>query len=264
MKQWLGYALCMVSACYGQVDSYGLPPIERGLAGSNLLHSSEGSSGLPGPSKPESGGQAILFHSVENFGNVVQQSGFRWAGTWNQYTYSVDVFRMGWDQIQSERLRIGLTVPLGSHRMGARLVTEQWFRTEGARPWRLYPEIAFWSTFDSEWNYAIRVVNPTRVKWSQSEEKTDSGLQGELCRSILDKIQIHLGWRTQASESIWSLGSSWDLSERFSLVSGIASGAQWLSFGTRWRLNNWGIHMAAQLQDHTGWEIAGGLSWRSP
>ena len=263
MKLWLGYALCMVGVCYGQVDPYGLPPIESGLAASSLTHSSEGSSGLPAPSKPETGSQAILYHGVRPSSPAVQRSGLRYCGSWSRYTYSVDVGRIGWDQIQSHRFRIGLSVPLVKHRIGARWIVEQWFRTETGTPWRTYPEIAIWSRFKSDWNYAVKVVNPTGVKWSETDQKTEPWVQAELRRTVIDKVELHLGWRTFESESQWSIGSSWQLNDELLLVSGISSGPLWFSFGGLWKHKALGIHLATQLNDHLGWEIAAGLSWRS-
>ncbi len=263
MKCWLGYALCVSSACVAQIDPYGLPPLERGLSGSSLLHASEGSSALPSPSGPGPAQQAILYHSIVSFGTPVRQSGLRLCGAVRRYLYSLDVARLGWSSYQTHRLRVGLSLPLNEHRIGARCAVEQWYRTEGVQPLRIYPEIAFWSTRKSAWNYALRIINPTQVRWLQSEQRSSAQFQAELCREVLENVLFHLGWQTIGTFSRWALGTTWYFHDRMTAVAGIASGGEWLSVGWQWRLQHWALHTSAHLQDHLGWSIEIGFSWRS-
>lgn len=262
MNWWLGCALCVMSPCLGQGDLYGLPPIEQGLAGSSLTNSSEGSSALPAPSKPGTGMQVTLYHDNSSLGTGLTSSGVRLYGTHHRYTFAVDWSRAGFDEHTSQRIRLGLSIPIPNHRLGCRWVLEQWFRTDNGRPFRMYPELAIWSHYTGTLNYAFSIGNPTGVKWVDTKLKTDPVFRAELSKAIVDQLTLYFGWRSSGTETHWSVSAEWYVSDDLILVIGASSGGSWFSFGSLWQLGRIGIHVGSELQEQLGWDIGTGLSWQ--
>lgn len=259
MKFWFGCALCIWNWGFSQVPSFGLPPLEQGLAGAGITSSFEGSSVLPTSSVPDGEAQMILYHGAPSGSEPFNQNGFRVFGSARRYAWSADVHRAGLDGISAHQIRAGTSILMNEHRMGARLVAEQWYPTEGRTPFRIYPEIAFWSQNSSRWNYAFVLSNPTRVRWTSDGPKTSITARAGVRHTVLDGLDLHLSWMLIDSFHRISVSAEWQPKPNMGAVFGITSGNHWGSLGWWIQWKPWRLHTSAQFNQLLGWAYQVGL-----